>query len=200
MLIIGLTGGIGSGKSIVASRFQKLGMPVIDADTITRELVEPGQPALREIVAQFGPDILQPDGRLDRPYLRDRIFSNPDDRRILEDILHPLAQKEVQQRIARLKAPYCILSVPLLIESGWSAMVDRILVVDSPREAQVQRTITRDKTSRQQVEAIIDSQVDRETRLAAADDILENDSDLASLYSQVDILHEEYLHLAQANK
>jgi dephospho-CoA kinase len=151
-------------------------------------------------VAQFGPDILQPDGRLDRPYLRDRIFSNPDDRRILEDILHPLAQKEVQQRIARLKAPYCILSVPLLIESGWSAMVDRILVVDSPREAQVQRTITRDKTSRQQVEAIIDSQVDRETRLAAADDILENDSDLASLYSQVDILHEEYLHLAQANK
>jgi dephospho-CoA kinase len=200
MLIIGLTGGIGSGKSIVASRFQKLGMPVIDADTITRELVEPGQPALREIVAQFGPDILQPDGRLDRPYLRDRIFSNPDDRRILEDILHPLAQKEVQQRIARLKAPYCILSVPLLIESGWSAMVDRILVVDSPREAQAQRTITRDKTSRQQVEAIIDSQADRETRLAAADDILENDSDLASLYSQVDILHEEYLHLAQANK
>ena len=200
MLIIGLTGGIGSGKSIVASRFQELGMPVIDADTITRELVEPGQPALREIVAQFGPDILQPDGRLDRPYLRDRIFSNPDDRRILEDILHPLAQKEVQQRIARLKAPYCILSVPLLIESGWSAMVDRILVVDSPREAQIQRTITRDKTSRQQVEAIIDSQVDRETRLAAADDILENDSDLASLYSQVDILHEEYLHLAQANK
>ena len=200
MLIIGLTGGIGSGKSIVASRFQELGMPVIDADTITRELVEPGQPALREIVAQFGPDILQPDGRLDRPYLRDRIFSNPDDRRILEDILHPLAQKEVQQRIARLKAPYCILSVPLLIESGWSAMVDRILVVDSPREAQVQRTITRDKTSRQQVEAIIDSQADRETRLAAADDILENDSDLASLYSQVDILHEEYLHLAQANK
>lgn len=200
MLIIGLTGGIGSGKSIIARHFEELGVPVIDADIITRELVEPGQIAIKEIVAHFGTEILQADGRLDRSRLRDRIFNNPEERRILENILHPLAQEEVQRRIARLNTPYCIICVPLLIESGWSNMVDRILVVDSSRELQIQRTISRDGASRQQVEAIIDSQIDRDIRLAAADDILENTSDIASLFGQVKILHEKYLHLAQADK
>jgi dephospho-CoA kinase len=200
MLIIGLTGGIGSGKSIVARHFENLGVPVIDADAITRELVEPGRIALEKIVTYFGSDILQADGKLDRKQLRDRIFTNPDDRKILEGILHPLAQKEVQQRIVNLNAPYCIVSVPLLIESGWSTMVDRILVVDSPRELQIQRTMARDGTTRQQVEAIIDSQVDRKTRLAAANDILENTSDIAYLFEQVNILNEKYLNLARADK
>lgn len=200
MLIIGLTGGIGSGKSTVARHFEQLGIPVIDADNITRELVRPGQAALGEIAAHFGPGILQSDGSLDRSQLRERIFTNPDERKILEGILHPLALKEVRQRISRLDTPYCIVSVPLLIESGWSSLVDRILVVDTSRTLQIERTMNRDGISREQVEAIIDSQVNREARLSAANDILDNSSDPASLFEQVEILHEKYLHLGKTDK
>lgn len=197
MLIIGLTGGIGSGKSTVTQHFESLGVPVIDADSITRELVKPGQEALKEIEAHFGPDIIQVDGQLNRACLRALVFADPDERKTLEGILHPRARERVQQLIAELKAPYCILCVPLLIESGWVDMVQRVLVIDLPRELQVQRTIDRDGVPEDQVETIINTQIDRERRLAAADDVLVNAGDKASLLEQVETLHQQYLQLAK---
>lgn len=195
MLVIGLTGGIGSGKSTAARRFESLGIPVIDADDITRELVKPGQDALVEICNHFGSDILLPDGQLDRSKLRERIFNNPDERKLLENILHPRARKIVQHRISLLDAPYCVLSVPLLIESGWTDLVQRILVIDSPREQQILRIINRDGTSREQAAAIIDAQLDPGARLAAADDVINNVGDIPSLVEQVDNLHKKYCQL-----
>jgi dephospho-CoA kinase len=204
MLIIGLTGGIGSGKSTVAQRFAELGIPVIDADITTRKLVVPGQPALEEIAQQFGTDILLPSGELDRAQLRQRVFSQPNARKRLEAILHPRARAAVQQRIVALQnssppPAYCILCVPLLIESGWQDLVQRILVVDTEREQQIQRTQQRDQLSRQQVNAIIDSQADRDTRLAAADDVITNTGDRSELQAQIDALHQRYLQLAGAS-
>ena len=200
MLVIGLTGGIGSGKSTVAQQFESLGVPVIDADVITRELVKPGQDALNEIEAYFGSEVIQADGQLNRAWLRAFIFDNPDERKVLEGILHPRARKNAQKRIANLKTPYCILCVPLLIESGWTDMVQRVLVVDLSRELQIQRTVERDGISRKQAEAIIDTQINRNARLAAADDILTNTDDKASLLKQVDALHKKYLQLAQSTE
>ena len=200
MLTIGLTGGIGSGKSTVARHFESLGIPVIDADIITRELVEPGQEAIHEITAYFGDEVLQPDGQLDRARLSDRIFKNPDDRKILENILHPRAKQVALQRIAELAAPYCILCVPLLIESGWTDMVQRVLVVDLPRELQIQRIISRDKITTEKAEAIIQAQIDRNSRLASADDILDNSGDKASLLEQINTLHRKYLDLTRPEK
>lgn len=200
MLVIGLTGGIGSGKSTVARYFESLGVPVIDADIITRELVVPGQEALAEIASYFGEQIIQADGQLDRAQLRDRIFNNPEERRVLEKILHPRARKITQQRIALLDSPYCILCVPLLIESGWIDMVDRVLVIDVTPDLQIERTMKRDGISRQQAEAIIQSQIDQSTRLAHADDVLDNTGEKTSLQTQIDALHEMYLNLAKTTK
>lgn len=204
MLIIGLTGGIGSGKSTVAQRFAELGIPVIDADIISRELVSPGQPALEEIAQQFGADILLPSGELDRAQLRQLVFSQPNARKKLEAILHPRVRAEVHRRVAALQdsnppPAYCILCVPLLIESGWQDLVQRILVVDTDRERQIQRTQQRDQLSRQQINAIIDSQADRDTRLAAADDIITNTGDLQALQAQIESLYQRYLQLAGAS-
>ncbi len=198
MLIIGLTGGIGSGKSTVAHHFEALGVPVIDADAIGRELVEPGRPALAAIAEHFGADMLDDQGRLNRARLRERVFTHPEQRRELEAILHPRIRAEIQRRIARHSPAcgYCLLSVPLLIESGWQGLVQRILVVDAPREAQIARTVARDGVSRQQAEAILDSQIDRDARLRAADDVIHNDGDLATLEEQVEALHRRYCRLA----
>lgn len=196
MLIIGLTGGIGSGKSTVAQHFESLGVPIIDADHITRQLVEPDQPALAEISRHFGPDVLSPDGRLDRARLRRRVFADPRQRHALEAILHPRARTKIQHHLAALDAPYAILSAPLLIESGWTGLVDRILVVDCPRALQIQRTRQRDGLPVAQIEAITNSQADRDTRLATADDIIHNNGDPAGLPPQVETLHRHYLQLA----
>jgi dephospho-CoA kinase len=196
MLIIGLTGGIGSGKSTVAGHFETLGVPVIDADVITRQLVEPGQPALQEIIEHFGTTILLTDGRLDRAQLRRLVFDNPEARRELEAILHPRARIEAQRQLAQLNAPYCVLCVPLLIEAGWTDLVQRVLVIDTPRELQIQRIQQRDGLSNAEAEAIIASQADASVRLAAADDIINNDGDMESLLAQVDSLHQHYLQLA----
>ena len=196
MLTIGLTGGIGSGKSTVAQHFESLGVPVIDADIITRELVQPGQDALKEIEAHFGADIIQTNGHLNRARLRTLIFENPDERKVLENILHPRARELAQQQISKLNAPYCILCVPLLIESGWIDMVQRVLVIDLPRELQLQRTMNRDGTPEDEIEAIINAQIDRDSRLSAADDVLVNTGDKTSLLEQVDALHQQYLQQA----
>jgi len=197
MLIIGLTGGIGSGKSTVTKYFEQLDVPVIDADVITRELVKPGKDALKEIEAHFGPEIIQTDGQLNRAWLRARIFDNADERKVLENILHPRAKEYAQKTISELNAPYCILCVPLLVESGWTDIVQRVLVIDLPRELQIQRTMERDGIPKNQVETIIDAQIDRNGRLAAADDVLTNTSDKSSLLEQVDTLHEQYLKQAK---
>lgn len=200
MLIIGLTGGIGSGKSTVTKYFEQLGVPVIDADIITRELVKPGEDALKEIEAHFGPEIIQNDGQLNRAWLRARIFENADERKMLENILHPRAKSHAQKCISELNAPYCILCVPLLIESGWNDIVQRILVIDIPRELQIQRTMERDGIPKNQVETIINAQIDRNSRLAAADDILENTGDKSSLLKQVETLHQQYIKQAKTSE
>lgn len=195
MLIIGLTGGIGCGKSTVARQFEALGVPVIDTDLIAREVVEPGQPALADIAERFGRQILDASGRLDRAGLRQRVFADPTERRALEAILHPRIRAEALRRIAALQAPYCILSVPLLIESGWTELVDRVLLIDCPQELQIERAMARDGLPRRQIEAIMASQAERETRLRAADDIVRNDRDLDHLQRQVATLHQRYLAL-----
>jgi dephospho-CoA kinase len=204
MLIIGLTGGIGSGKTTVSQYFESLGVPVIDADQLTRELVEPGQPALKEIAEQLGSDLISPDGELDRPRLRERIFAHPEQRQILESILHPRAREAALQQLAALRdcaasPPYVILSVPLLIESGWTDMVQRVLVVDTSPAQQLQRASQRDGLNAEQIHAVIHSQVDRNTRLAAADDIIHNDADIPALHAQLDRLHLQYLQLARTS-
>lgn len=196
MLIVALTGGIGSGKTLVSDAFAQKGVPVIDTDHIARELVQPGQPALEALVEAFGRGVLNADGSLNRDLLRQRVFESDAERTKLEGILHPRIEQEVRDRLAELQAPYCIVVVPLLIEKGGYAFVDRILVVDTARETQVQRTVQRDNMDPEAVERILDAQADRRQRLARADDVISNDGDKAHLRAQVDQLHHTYLQLA----
>lgn len=198
MLIIGLTGGIGSGKTAVSDRFAHQGVPIIDTDRLARELVEPGQPALAEIVAAFGDDSLERDGRLHRAYLRLRVFADPAGRRRLEAILHPRIRALARERLARLTAPYGLLVIPLLAETGMTDLVDRVLVVDAPEVEQVRRVMARDGMDELQARRILAAQAERSQRLALADDIIENDGDLAALDQQVAALHQQYLALAAA--
>jgi dephospho-CoA kinase len=198
MLIIGLTGGIGSGKSTVADYFAQHGIPVIDADQLARELVVPGSPALNEIIDLFGPNILLPDGSLDRHQLRQRVFADPAQKRRLEAILHPRVYTELGYRTQALRTPYCIWVVPLLLETGGTALVDRVLVVDAPESLQRQRVLRRAGMDETTLEAILSSQVNRAERLSAADDVVVNNSDLSQLQQQVTALHHRYLALAGA--
>lgn len=199
MLKIGLTGGIGSGKSTVADYFAELGVPVIDADKIARELVEPGQPALAAIVKIFGRGMLDSNGRLDRARLRALVFDDIDRRKQLEAILHPLIRAGMRARAAALDAsgvPYCILCIPLLLETGQTDLADRILVVDVPETLQYQRVRARDGLPDAQIAAIIAAQAGREQRLAAADDVIVNEGDLADVRRRVMEMHRRYLALA----
>jgi len=196
MLVIGLTGGIGSGKSMTADMFAARGVPVIDADVIARELVEPGMPALTEIAARFGPGIIGPEGRLDRNALRQHVFDNPEARADLEAILHPRIRQRMRDRIGELHSPYCVLVIPLLVETRQRDLVQRVLVVDASEATQRQRVRHRDDLDSDEIEAILQAQTDRRTRLAVADDVIHNDSDVASLEAQVDALHREYMQLA----
>jgi len=196
MLIVGLTGGIGSGKTTTSRYFEQLGVPVIDADLIVHQLQQPGQPALAEIAERFGAGVLRADGSLDRQRLRQQVFNDPRQREALEAILHPRARQELLRQIAELDTDYCIVAVPLLIESGWDELVHRVLVVDAPRELQIRRSRQRDQLSTEQVEAVIDSQLDRQARLDAADDVITNDGDQQALREQVARLHQRYQRLA----
>ncbi|MCK9797878.1 dephospho-CoA kinase [Pseudomonas sp. MAFF 302030] len=193
--ILGLTGGIGSGKSAAAQHFIDLGIHVIDADHAARWVVEPGRPALARIAEHFGPGVLQADGQLDRAALRQLIFEVPEQRRWLEALLHPLIAEEIVAHLARAQSPYAILVSPLLIESGQHAMTQRVLVIDVPQPLQIARTLQRDGISEQQVQAILKAQASREERLRHADDVLVNDRDLAWLHSEVERLHHFYLTL-----
>ncbi|MGD2112006.1 MAG: dephospho-CoA kinase [Gammaproteobacteria bacterium] len=195
-LVIGLTGGIGSGKSTVAAEFSKLGVPVIDTDRLARELVAPGQPALQEIVEYFGPRALQDDGTLDRTWLRERIFSDSSDKQALEAILHPRIRQRVRAWLATIQSPYCIVVIPLLLETRQTDLVDRILVVDAPEKEQLKRVAARDGLSHNVVAGIMATQADRTTRLSAADDIIVNDADVDILIERTRHLHRYFMDIS----
>lgn len=197
MLRVGLTGGVGCGKTTVAQMFADMGVPVFDADQIARELVEPGRPALAAIVREFGGGVLV-DGRLDRKAMRERIYADASAKRALEAILHPLVYRALDEEAGHLKEPYCIFAIPLLLETGRRAFVDRILVVDCPPEQQYKRVGRRDGLADAEIGRIIQSQAGREEKLAAADDVIENAGSIDQLRGQVERLHRAYLVLAQS--
>jgi dephospho-CoA kinase len=195
---VGMTGGIGSGKSVVAAMFAGLGTPVIDADIVSRELTGKPGTVLQKIVDVFGRDILDAStGRLDRGLLRARVFSDNDARHVLEEILHPQIYETMECMYRDIDAPYCIFCIPLLLETDACSKFDRILVIDCPLSMQIERTSERDSISRLTVENIIKTQVSRETRLNAADDIILNDSNLENLQARVIALHNMYLKLVK---
>ncbi len=196
MLKIGLTGGIGSGKSTVCRLFAEFGVPIVDADLIARQLVEPGQPALSIIAEAFGHEMLDQDGGLNRAKLRDVVFADADKKRELDGIMHPLVYAQIAEDVRALSADYCVIAVPLLLESKNPYAVDRVLLVDCPVEAQIARVIARDKLTRQQVQAIIDSQMSRHERLGKADDVIDNIAGTEQLAEQVKRLHNSYILLA----
>lgn len=193
--ILGLTGGIGSGKSAAAQRFVELGVHLVDADQAARWVVEPGRPALASIVERFGPGVLQADGQLDRAVLRQLIFADPEQRRWLEALLHPLIGQEIFSYLAKAESPYAVFVSPLMIESGQFKRTQRLLVIDAPQALQVERTLLRDQTNPEQVQAILKAQTSREERLRHAHDVVVNDRDLSWLHSEVDRLHHFYLTL-----
>jgi len=193
---IGLTGGIGSGKSAVADMFAARGAAIIDTDVLAHRLTAPGGDAIEAIRAAFGDDFITADGAMDRARMRNHVFAAPDEKRRLEAILHPRIRAETERAAAELPGDYVMFVVPLLIESGaWRERVDRILVVDCPEELQVARVMRRSGLTEPQVRAIMAAQVSRATRLAAADDVIRNDADLAALVPQVEQLHARYLSL-----
>ncbi len=196
MLRIGLTGGIGSGKSTVAALFAARGIPVIDADAIAHQLTSPGTATTARILQTFGPDIGNADGGLDRQRLARRIFADRRERERLEAILHPLIRAEMLRQQETLDAPYCLLVIPLLYEAGQADMVDRVLVVDVNEGIQSARVAVRDKRSEAEIRAILSAQADPAQRLRMADDRITNNGSLDELRSQVEVLHRQYLALA----
>ena len=194
-LVVGLTGGIGSGKTTVANGFSALGVPVIDTDVLARELVEPGQPALDEIISTFGTEVTTADGRLDRNYMRQLIFTDPARKTQLEAILHPKIRQRIRTLLADIRSAYCIVVIPLLFETRQTDLVDRILVVDSPEKEQLTRVAARDSLSDNAIMAIINSQANRNTRLTAADDIIVNDRGMSELTGHIQKLHRYYMDI-----
>lgn len=193
-LIVGLTGGIGSGKSEVSRRFQIRGVNVVDADEMARVVVEPGEPALAEIAQRFGASILNAAGELDRAQLRAIIFSNPEQKHWLESLLHPLITARIRFELGRSDtSPYAILSSPLLLETSQHTLVDRILVIDASEDLQITRASLRDKNNIAQIKAIMATQLSRAARLEKADDVIHNHGDLLELDTQVEYLHHQYL-------
>lgn len=200
MFIVGLTGGIASGKSTVAERFARHGVPVIDADALARQVVEPGQPALARLIETFGGDILDPNGRLDREGLRRRVFADAEQRRTLDRIMHPAIGLAMQQALRAAQGPYVILMVPLLVETGQHRMVNRVLVVDVPEAVQIERLMARDGSDADQAAAILAAQASRAQRLAAAHDIVNNAGLPDALDAAVDRLHAAYSAMAVDSK
>ncbi|MBU2425850.1 MAG: dephospho-CoA kinase [Gammaproteobacteria bacterium] len=194
--IVGLTGGIGSGKTTVANLFAKLGISLVDADIVARQVVAPGQPALAAIAQQFGPEILLADGKLNRALLRQHIFSDATAKEWLDQLLHPLIRQQMLQQLQDATSSYVLLVAPLLIENGLTRYIDQLLVVDIEPKTQLLRTTVRDGVSEQQVTAIMAAQCDRSQRLQLADQIINNDQDTAVLPEKVLALHQIYLALA----
>lgn len=195
MFRIGLTGGVASGKSTVAEIFAELGAAVVDTDAVAREVVAPGEPGLEAVTEAFGPEILLPTGELDRRAMRSIVFSDPERRRLLESILHPLIRERTLHLIDALEAPYVIVVVPLLLETGFAELVERILVVDCPETQQLERLRRRDDLNEAEAQAMLAAQVDRQARLARADDVIDNSGTLEATRSQVAALHKHYVQL-----
>ena len=195
--VVGLTGGIGSGKSTVAELFVAQGAVLVDTDAIAHELTGPGGAAIPQLVAAFGPAVAQADGAMDRAAMRRQVFADPSAKACLENILHPLIRQLSAERCRAAPAPYVILAVPLLVESGsYRERCDRIVVVDCPESLQVERVVARNGMSSSEVAAIMATQASRQQRLAVADDIVLNDADLTKIYPQVAALHLKYLRLS----
>lgn len=200
MLLIGLTGGIASGKTLVSDAFAALGVPVVDADVLAREVVEPESEGLKKLVSAFSTAILTPTGELDRKALREIIFKNPSDREIVDKILHPLIRERSDQEIARYREHgehYLIYAVPLLVETNQQERFDRILLVDVPVDVQLSRILSRDNTTVEQAQAIINAQASGEARLAVATDVIVNDGHIEDVDKKVLELHKLYTELSQ---
>lgn len=198
-LVIGLTGGIGSGKTTVADQFnQQFDIEIIDADIAAREVVEPGTQGLQAIVDKFGEQILNDNSTLDRKKLRDVIFSDDKAKTWLNELLHPMIRRRMLNQIEQVHSPYCLLVIPLMVENGLQRLADRVLVVDVSELTQINRTMTRDQVSYQQVESILKSQASRAERLAIADDVVNNDG-IEPLAEQIERLHHQYLAMAEAS-
>jgi dephospho-CoA kinase len=198
-LVIGLTGGIASGKTTVSDKFASFGIDIIDADVIAREVVSQGTPGLQAIVEKFGPQILNDTHELDRQKLRKIVFADNTHKEWLNNLLHPLIREQMQIQTSRATSPYCILSVPLLVENQLANTVDRVLVVDIDEASQLKRAISRDKSEEAVIKGIMASQASRSERLAVADDVIKNDQDLDWLNKQVEELHKMYLNIVNEN-
>lgn len=192
VLKIGLTGGIGSGKSTACEIFSELGVPIIDADIVARKVVQAGMPALQLIKEKFGEDIITKDGLLDREKARDQIFTNEIDRKKLENILHPVIYERIAHETENIDSSYCIISIPLLLETEALEIIDRVLIIDVSEKLQLSRASVRDNASLNDIERIIRTQISRDNRLAAADDIINNEGDIENLRRQIHDLHEFY--------
>ncbi len=200
MPIIGVTGGIGSGKSAVTDEFNRLGITIVDADVAARTVVAKGKPALKEVANRFGQDILLTSGELNRAALRSIVFKDSAQRKWLEELTHPLIRQEIIKGLQQARSPYVILASPLLLESGQNKLVDMTLVVDVPVELQIERTIARDNNSPTQVQAIIEAQLPRQERLKLATHVIVNDKDLTHLHKEVAKFHDLFLTMSQINE
>ncbi len=196
MLKVGLTGGIASGKSLVAGLFADLGAALVDTDVVAREVVTPGEPGLDAVRKLFGPGVIAPSGELDRRSLRSIVFADAAKRRHLEDVLHPLIRERARRQIDQAQGPYTIVVVPLLVETFFAQIVDRVLVVDCPVELQLERLLQRDGITRAEADAMIAAQADRASRLNEADDVIDNSGSIDATRKQVEALHARYLALA----
>jgi len=199
-LRIGLTGGIASGKSTVASFFADLGVPVIDTDVIAREVVAKGAPALDEIRTEFGDEVFDVDGMLDRKRMRNLVFSDDSKRRQLEGVLHPRIREAALNQAEAVTDPYMIIVVPLLVESPMKEFMDRVLVVDCSEEVQLSRLLARDTENDEQARRIIAAQASRNERLAIADDVVLNDAGLDQTRTRIEALHKKYLELSASHR
>ncbi|GLS82255.1 dephospho-CoA kinase [Paraferrimonas haliotis] len=195
--IVGLTGGIGSGKTTIANLFADKGITLVDADVIARDMVAPNSPALQAIIERYGAHILDNQGQLDRAKLRLRVFDDDDERTWLNGLLHPMIRKHMLKQAREARSEYAIMVVPLLVENSLTQMVNRILVVDVDPETQITRTMARDKVTREQVQAILDAQASRQDRLTLADDVIANEQTMEQLTLTVEQLHQSYLQAAR---
>ena len=195
-LVVGLTGGIASGKSLVGAMFVKLGAPLVDTDVVAREVVGRGEPGLAAVAAEFGPSVLTASGELDRRALRSLVFADEPKRRKLETLLHPLIRSRTLAKLAEIESPYALVAVPLLVETDFGEIVDRILVVDAPESVQLERLMRRDATPKAEALAMLRAQADRATRLKAAHDVIDNSGTIDATRRQVESLHRSYLDLA----
>ena len=193
MMVVGVTGGIGSGKSAATEHFQKLGITVIDADVIARAIVAPNSPVLQAIVGQFGDDVVHTNGSLNRAKLRATIFANDVAKQQLNSIMHPAIRDEIHRQLATATSPYVILAAPLLLENDLEHLCNRVLVIDVPEAVQLKRTVNRDSVDEAQVLSIMAAQLKRAERTAKADDIIDNSGSLTDLHAQVEKLHSQYL-------